>query len=228
MNPDFKNIVMTPDLYRYLLAQAEPPGPVQRGLIERTRALGRPAEMQIPHEQAILLTLLTRLTGARLVVDVGTFTGYSTLAFALGLAAGGRVITCDVCEEWADIARESWREAGVADRVDSRMGPAAETLAALPEEPRIDLAFLDADKPGYAGYWKQLVPRVRAGGLLLADNVLYEGEAADPEADGNGAAIRVFNDLVRADPRVESVVLPIADGLTLARKVHDDDLPASV
>ncbi|WP_431045352.1 O-methyltransferase [Streptomyces sp. P1-3] len=220
MNPadDVKTVSMTPALYRYLLAQAEPPSPVQQRLIDRTRALGTVAEMQIPHEQSVFLTLLSRLARARLIVEVGTFTGYSTLALALGVEPGGRVITCDLSAEWTDIAREAWQAAGVTERIEPRLGPAAETLRALPEEPGIDLVFLDADKPGYQDYWEQLVPRVRPGGLLLADNVLYGGEAADPEATGNAQAIRAFNERVRTDKRVEAVMLPIADGLTLARK----------
>ncbi|MER5872231.1 O-methyltransferase [Streptomyces sp. NPDC002044] len=213
-----KTVPLTREVYDYLVAQAEPPTPVQRELVERTRALGGPARMQVSHEQAVLLTLLARLTGARRIVEVGTFTGYSTLALAEGLSPGGTVIACDVSEEWTAIAREAWKAAGVDDRIDLRIAPARETLAALPAEPVVDLVFLDADKPGYQDYWEQLVPRVRPGGLLLADNVLYGGEAARADAEGNALAIREFNARVRADDRVESVLLPIADGLTLARK----------
>ncbi|MFD9409294.1 O-methyltransferase [Streptomyces sp. NPDC059989] len=215
---EVKTVHLTPEVYAYLVEQAEPPSPVQERLVARTRALGGPAEMQIPHEQAVLLTLLAKLTGARRIVEVGTFTGYSTIALAEGLVAGGRVITCDISDEWTSIAREAWKEAGVADRIDLRIAPALETLTALPPEPVIDLVFLDADKTGYQAYWDQLVPRVRPGGLLLADNVLYGGEAVRADAKGNGLAIREFNAHVRADDRVESVLLPIADGLTLARK----------
>ncbi|MFR0359431.1 O-methyltransferase [Streptomyces sediminimaris] len=215
---NIKTVPMTPGLYRYLLAQAEPPTPVQRRLMERTLALGTVAEMQIPHEQAVFLRMLTTVTATRLVVEVGTFTGYSTLAFALGLPPAGRVITCDVSREWTSIAWQAWQEAGVADRIELRVGPAADTLQALPATPEIDLVFLDADKPGYQEYWDLLVPRVRPGGLLLADNVLYAGEAARPDATGNGRAIRDFNEHVRADRRVEAVMLAVADGLTIARK----------
>lgn len=213
-----KTVPLTREVYDYLVAQAEPQTPVQRELVERTRALGGPAQMQVSHEQGVFLTLLAKLTGARRIVEVGTFTGYSTLALAAGLAPGGTVLACDVSEEWTAIAREAWRAAGVEDRIDLRIAPALETLAALPAEPVIDLVFLDADKPGYQAYWEQLVPRVRPGGLLLADNVLYGGEAARADAAGNALAIREFNARVRADDRVESVLLPVADGLTLARK----------
>ncbi|MGW5342053.1 O-methyltransferase [Streptomyces sp. NPDC004050] len=213
-----KTVPITPEVYAYLLAQTDPPTPAQQQLVARTRELGDVAVMQVPHEQARLLTLLTRITGARRVVEVGTFTGYSTLALAEGLAPGGRVVTCDVSEEWTAIAREAWRAAGVADRIDLRLGPAVDTLAALPYEAEIDLAFLDADKGGYRTYWDELVPRLRPGGLLLADNVLYGGDAARPDATGNALSIREFNARVRADARVDSVLLPLADGLTLARK----------
>ncbi|MGK5734130.1 O-methyltransferase [Streptomyces sp. URMC 124] len=216
-----KAVLLTPAIHRYVQDHAEPPTAIQLSLIERTRGLGAPFEMQVPHEQAVLLTLLARLVSARHIVEVGTFTGYSTLALALGLPPDGRVITCDLSAEWTDIAKHAWRAAGVADRVELRLGPASDTLRALPGEPHIDLAFIDADKPAYMDYWEQLVPRVRPGGLLLADNVLYAGEAADHRATGNAAAIRAFNDQVRADDRVEAVMLPIADGLTLARKRDD-------
>ncbi len=214
-----KTVEMTPEVHAYLLDQTAPPTPVQERLIARTRELGSIAMMQIPHEQGRFLTLLARITGARRIVEVGTFTGYSTLALAEGLAAGGRVLTCDISEEWTAIARDAWKAAGVADRIDLRIAPAAETLRALPHEPEIDLAFLDADKGGYRTYWDELVPRMRPGGLILADNVLYGGEAARPDATGNALAIREFNAHVRADGRVESVLLPVADGLTLARKL---------
>ncbi|GAB2805362.1 O-methyltransferase [Streptomyces daliensis] len=215
---DIKTVSMTPPLYDYLLAQAEPPTPVQTRLIDHTRALGGPAEMQIPHEQGVFLTLLVRLTRAREIVEVGTFTGYSTLALALGQPADGRVVTCDTSEEWTGIARDAWQAAGVAERIEVRLGPAADTLRELPDRQWIDMAFIDADKPGYRDYWEELVPRMRPGGLLLADNVLYGGEAADPEPTGNAWAIRTFNEHVRDDDRVEAVMLPLADGLTLARK----------
>ncbi|MFD6989873.1 O-methyltransferase [Streptomyces sp. NPDC059943] len=213
-----KSVPLTPALYDYIVAQAEPPTPVQERLIARTRALGGPSQMQIPHEQGVLLTLLARLTGARRIVEVGTFTGYSTLALAAGLAPGGTVLTCDISTEWTTIAQDAWEEAGLRDRIDLRIAPALDTLRALPAEPYIDVVFLDADKTGYRAYWDELVPRVRPGGLLLADNVLYGGAAADADAEGNGLAIREFNTHVRADKRVESLLLPIADGLTIAHK----------
>ncbi|WP_083884264.1 O-methyltransferase [Nocardia higoensis] len=214
-----KTLPVTPELAAYVRAQAGPVSAAQRGLIEATLALGDAAEMQIPVEQGALLTLLTRLVGARTVVEVGTFTGYSTLAIALGTDPDARITTCDITDRWSPIARRAWQEAGVADRITQLVGPAAESLAELPDEPLIDLVFIDADKVGYIGYWEQLVPRVRPGGLIIVDNVLYAGEAVSPDAVGNAAAIRAFNRHVLDDERVESVLLTVADGLTLARKV---------
>ena len=213
-----KTIKLTAPIIAYARAQAEPLTPAQEELIEATTALGGIAEMQIPPEQGVLLTLLARLTGARTVVEVGTFTGYSTLALASGIAPGGTVFTLDISTEWTAIAQRAWAKAGVADRIRPVIGPASHTLRDLPDGLVIDLVFIDADKVGYIDYWESLVPRVRPGGLIIADNVLYAGEAADPAATGNGAAIRAFNAHVRADTRTESVLLTVADGLTLARK----------
>ncbi|MFE5541690.1 O-methyltransferase [Streptomyces sp. NPDC056492] len=215
---EVKTVHLTDEVYAYLVAQAEPRSDVQEELVERTRALGREAQMQVPHEQGVFLTLMGKMLGARRIVEVGTFTGYSTLALAAGLVPGGRVLTCDVSEEWTSIAQEAWKAAGVGDRIELVVAPALETLRALPQEPVIDLVFLDADKPGYRAYWDELVPRLRPGGVILADNVLYGGEAVDAGAEGNALAIREFNAYVRGDERMESVMLPIADGLTLARR----------
>nr|WP_205630412.1 class I SAM-dependent methyltransferase [Streptomyces albus] len=217
-----KTVPMTPALHRYLVSHTMAPSRVQRDLMEHTEALGTVAEMRIPHEQAVFLTLLTKLTAARDIIDIGTFTGCSALALALGAPPDGRVITCDTSTEWTGIAQDAWERAGVADRIELRLGPALETLRSLPEEPSFDLAFIDADKPSYRDYWEELLPRVRPGGVLLADNVLYAGDAADPHATGNAGAIRSFNAHVQDDPRVENVMLPIADGLTLSRKRDDE------
>ncbi len=186
--------------------------------MEATTALGGVAEMQIPHEQSVLLTLLAQSINATTIVEIGTFTGYSTLALARGLAPGGVVHTFDISEEWSAIATRGWEDAGVRDRIRQHTGPAAQTLPALAGDLVIDLAFVDADKAGYVGYWETLVPLVRPGGLILADNVLYAGEVVDDSPSANGLAIREFNAHVRADDRVESVLLTIADGLTVARK----------
>ncbi|UGQ10325.1 O-methyltransferase [Yinghuangia sp. ASG 101] len=213
-----KTVPMTDELYSYILGHSTPPDTVQEGLIARTReSLGSTAVMQIPPEQGTFLTLLTKLVAPRFAVEVGTFTGYSALAIARGLPDGGRLLCCDVSEEWTRTAREAWLAAGVADRIELRIAPAIETLGGLVSSPHIDLAFVDADKGGYIGYWEALVPRMRPGGLILADNVLYGGDVVDPGRDSPAEAIHRFNEHVRADPRVEVVVLPIADGLTFAR-----------
>jgi len=195
------------------------PDAVVRDLQAETAGLGDVAGMQIGDDQGQLLTMLTRLTGARRAVEVGTFTGYSSLCIARGLAEGGSLLCCDVSEEWTEIARRAWASAGLADRIELRIAPALDTLRALPAAPDIDLVFIDADKPGYPAYWAELVPRVRSGGLLLADNVLRNGEIADPDVDDeNTTALRAFNDLVASDDRVDTVVLTAFDGLTIARR----------
>ena len=203
----------------YLLAHTTPADEVQRSLIDATQALGDISGMQIAIDQGNLLTLLVRIVGARRVVEVGTFTGYSALCLARGLPDDGHLLCCDVSEEWTAIGREHWDRAGVGDKIELRIGPGADTPAALPAEPQFDLAFVDADKPSYVRYVDELVPRLRAGGLLLIDNVLWSGNVVDPAmTDDNTEAIRRCNDHVAAHPELESLILPIGDGLTLARK----------
>ncbi|MEU4212715.1 class I SAM-dependent methyltransferase [Streptomyces sp. NPDC026206] len=219
--PETKSAPLTPELYAYVLAHNPPLDPVQRALVESTHALfPDEAIKQVAQEQAPLLAFLVRLTGARQVVEVGTFTGLSALAMAQALPADGRLITLDISQEWTAHAREAWAKAGVADRIDLRIAPALQSLRALPAEPHVDLAFLDANKDGYIDYWEQLVPRLRPGGLIVVDNVLFMGQAADPAVtSGPGAHIRAFNEHAAADRRMESVMLTVADGLTLARRV---------
>ena len=214
-----KSFLLDDPLSDYLLAHAAPIDAVQRALIDRTSALGDISGMQVSPEQGALLTLLTGLVGATNAVEVGTFTGYSALCIARGLAAGGRLLCCDVSEEWTAIAREHWTKAAIDDRIDLRIAPAIETLRGLPTDPVIDLAFIDADKPSYVAYVDELVPRLRPNGVLLIDNVLWRGTVVDPKQhDANIDAIRACNDHVAAHPSLESVILPVADGLTLARK----------
>jgi caffeoyl-CoA O-methyltransferase len=215
-----KNPQLTPELYAYVLDHNPPLDPVQRGLVETThRRLAGVAGMQTAEEQGPLLAFLVRLTGARRIVEVGTFTGFSTLSMAQALPEGGQLIACDISEEWTSVGREAWAQADVADRIDLRIAPAIDTLRALPGGPWIDLVFLDADKESYVDYWEELVPRMNPGGLLVVDNTLYHGDVADPAATGGGAAVRAFNDRVRADDRVDDVLLTVADGLTLARRL---------
>ncbi|RIL07669.1 MAG: SAM-dependent methyltransferase [Proteobacteria bacterium] len=214
-----KSFFVSPEIHAYLLAHGTPPDPVQQSLIEETRALGGISMMQIAPEQGAFMTLLARAIGARRAIEVGTFTGYSALCIARGLADGGRLLCCDVSEEWTSIGRRHWERAGVADRIELRIGPAAETLRALPEEELFDLGFIDADKEGYPTYFEEILKRLRPNGLVLVDNVLWFGQVANPEAnDPSTLAIRAFNEKVAHDARVDRVMLPVADGLTILRK----------
>ncbi|MBE1486997.1 O-methyltransferase [Plantactinospora soyae] len=213
-----KSIPLTEDLSAYVLAHGSPPDDLVRELIDETLSvLPADAEMQIAPEQAGLLTFLTRLVNARQAVEIGTFTGLSSLAIARGLPADGHLTCFDISEEYTATARRYWARAGVDDRIDLRIGPAAENLRSLPTEPYLDLAFIDADKTGYLNYWTELVPRMRSGGLIVVDNVLRVGRVLAPKNAGD-RAIAEFNDAVLKDDRVDLVMLPIADGLTLARR----------
>ncbi|MCQ4044635.1 O-methyltransferase [Streptantibioticus rubrisoli] len=216
-----KSPPLTPELYAYVREHNPPLDPVQRELVDITHTrFAESAGLQIAQEQGPLLSFLVRLIGARQIVEVGTFTGFSTLSMARALPEDGRIIACDISEEWTSVGREAWAKAGVADRIDLRIAPALDTLRALPDdEPWIDLSFLDADKGNYPLYWEELVRRTRPGGLLVVDNTLMHGGVTDPNATGSPAAIRAFNDLVLADERVEAVLLTVADGVTLARRV---------
>jgi len=214
-----KSFLLTAELASYLVGHGSPPDTLQLALIDETAALGPIAGMQVSPEQGAFLTLLTRLIGARSAVEVGTFTGYSALCIARGLPADGHLLCCDVSEEWTAIARRAWDAGGVADRIELKIAPGADTLRALPREETIDLGFIDADKPGYPVYYEELLARLRPNGVLLVDNVLWGGRVTQADADDdNTKAIKAFNDMVAADDRVEAVMLPISDGLTLCRK----------
>jgi caffeoyl-CoA O-methyltransferase len=214
-----KSWFLTPAVHQYLIEHGSPPDPVLQELARETQSVGPLALMQVAPEQGAFLELLTRLVGARRAIEVGTFTGYSSICIARGLAPDGRLLCCDVSEEWTAIARRYWDKAGVADRIELRLAPAADTLRALPETPDVDLAFIDADKPGYPVYYEEILKRLRPGGLILADNVLWMGRVADPSADDpQTQAIRAFNAKVARDARVECVMIPLSDGLTLIRK----------
>ena len=216
---DPKSFFLGGEIHEYLVAHGTPPDAVQQQLIARTAELGGISMMQISPEQGAFMTLLTKLVDPQFAVEVGTFTGYSALCIARGLSAGARLLCCDVSEEWTAVARDAWAEAGVADRIDLRIAPATETLAALPADTVIDLAFIDADKPNYANYSEAILSRMKPGGLILVDNVLWGGAVIDAAADDeNTVAIRAFNDMVAADERVESVMIPLGDGITFLRK----------
>jgi caffeoyl-CoA O-methyltransferase len=214
-----KFTALTPELYEYVLAHTPPQDDVLRDLAADTAALGGISMMQVAVEQGALLTWLTRLLGVRFAVEVGTFTGYSAISIARGLAAGGRLLCCDVSEEWTAIARRAWTRAGLADRIELRLGPAIETLKALPKTPPIDLAFVDADKTSYRAYYEELLPRLAERGVIVFDNVLWGGSVADPSrTDESTVAIRELNDFIAGDPRVDAVMLPVADGITVVRR----------
>ncbi|MEU9374579.1 class I SAM-dependent methyltransferase [Streptomyces sp. NPDC048255] len=210
---------ITDELYQYMLDHNPPLDEIQRGLVATTyEKFPDVAGMQSAQEQGPLLAFLVRLTGARHIVEVGTFTGFSTLSMAQALPADGRLIACDISEEWTAYGRRAWEAAGVADRIDLRIAPALQTLREMPAEPHVDLAYLDADKESQIAYWEELVPRLRTGGLIVTDNTLYHGTVLDESATGSAAGVRAFNEHVAADPRMDSVLLAISDGLTLSRK----------
>jgi len=214
-----KSFHISNEVHQYLVDHGTPPDEIARGLIDETREkLGGQAIMQIAPEQGAFMQMLAQLMGARRAIEVGTFTGYSALCTARGLPEDGELLCCDVSEEWTSVGRPFWEKAGVAHKIDLRIGPALETLRALPLERSFDLAFIDADKGGYLDYFEELVQRIRPGGVILCDNVLWFGTVANPEVqDEQTNAIRAFNDAVAADERVDTVMLAIGDGLTFAR-----------
>jgi caffeoyl-CoA O-methyltransferase len=215
-----RNEQLSPELNAYIAAHSSQPDAVLRELAQETaQRFPESSGMQIGAVQGGFMTLLARLMNARAAVEIGTFTGYSAICVARGLAADGRLLCCDVSDEWTSVARRYWAKAGVADRIELRLGPGLDTLRALPREPLFDVAFIDADKGGYLGYWAEVVPRIRPGGAVLADNTLSHGRVVEESVQhADVQAIRDFNDHVAADERVAAVLLPIGDGLTLAWK----------
>jgi caffeoyl-CoA O-methyltransferase len=213
---------MTPELYAYVIDHRSERDAVQQSLIAETQQLGAVGRMQIAPDQGAFMTLLARAIGARRMIEVGTFTGYSSLCLARALPADGRLLCCDLSDEWTSIARRHWQMAGVADKVELRLGPALETLRALPTDPVVDLSFVDADKESYRDYYEELLTRTRPNGLILFDNVLWSGHVLERDgASADTRAIQALNDFLADDARVEAVMLPIADGLMLCRKRAD-------
>jgi caffeoyl-CoA O-methyltransferase len=210
---------MTTELFEYIVSHSSS-DPIYAHIREDTlQSAESQAGMQIGEDQFALLTLLTRLVGARFAIELGTFTGTSAAAIAKGLLPGGRLLCCDISEEWTSIARRHWDEAGLSDRIELRIGPALDTISGLPDEPSVDLVFLDADKGGYVDYYEALIPKLRSGGLLIADNTLWSGNVVDPSiSDQNIDGIRRFNDRVASDARCDVAVLAIGDGVTLCLK----------
>lgn len=213
-----KSFLLTTELHDYLIGHSDPVDEVQADLIAETAALGEISSMQIAPEQGLLMTMLTRLIGARNAIEIGTFTGYSALAIARGLPEDGHLLCLDVSAQWTDVALRYWQRAGVADRIELILGPAADTLRSLPDEPMYDLAFLDADKAAYWVYLEELHPRMRPNSLIVVDNVLRGGRVLEDGGSRDDAAIRAFNDSMAGDDRFDTVLLPVADGLTFLRK----------
>lgn len=208
-------------LYKYLLEHSVRESDLKRRLREVTASLEM-SRMQIAPEQGQFMALLVELIGARRIIEVGTFTGYSALCMAEAMPVDGTLICCDVSDEWTGIARGFWREAGVEEHIDLRLAPALETLDTLLAQGKVgqfDLAFIDADKGNYAHYFERCLTLLRPGGLILIDNTLWDGRVADLEdKEEDTQAIRAFNDQLLEDRRVTISLVPIGDGLTLARK----------
>jgi caffeoyl-CoA O-methyltransferase len=213
-----KTLTLTDELHEYVVAHGSTPDRIGSDLLAETRKRWPDqAGMSIAPEQAAFLTLLTRIMGVRRAVEVGTFTGFSSLAIARGLVDGGMLTCFDVSEEFTSVAQGYWARAGVDDRIDLVIGPAVESLRALPDTADLDLAFVDADKVEYPAYWNEIVPRLRPGGVILVDNVLRAGRVIQPQTDADRAVVD-FNKMVLTDDRVEAVMLPLADGLTMGRR----------
>lgn len=216
-----RTIGITDRLYDYLLSVSVPPDSLWERLRDETSAAVG-FNMQISPEQGQFMSLLVKMLGVGKALEIGTFTGFSALCVARALPADGRLIACDVSEEWTSIARRYWEEAGVAGKIDLRIGPALETLDALIADGQgasFDFAFIDADKENYAGYYERCLELLRPGGVVGVDNTLWSGAVADPDNQtADTVAIRALNKLVYEDERVESCVLPIGDGLSIALK----------
>lgn len=216
-----RRLQITDEIHRYLLQHTVREPEVLARLRAATASLPQ-AQMQIGPDQGQLMALLARLVGAQRCIEVGVFTGYSSLAVALALPPDGRILACDVSEEWTAIARRFWREAGVEHKIELKLQPAARTLEQLlaaGEAGRYDFAFIDADKPAYDTYYELLLKLLRPGGLIALDNTLWSGRVADPDdRDPNTVALRALNDKLHRDERIDVSLLPVGDGLTLARK----------
>lgn len=212
---------LTDDLHEYMVAHGARQDDVLRRVQEEAAAMGDIASMQIAPDQGAFITLLCRLLGAAEAIELGTFTGYSAICIARGLAPGGRLIACELSEEYAETAARNFEDAGVADRIEIRIGPALETLRALPGREAFDFAFIDADKVEYPAYYEECVSRLRTGGVIMVDNVLGGGAITGKNpgfSEESLAGLRAVNDAIRDDERVDVAMIGVADGVTLARK----------
>ena len=201
------------ELDAYAIARSTPESALSRELAEITRADSANPQMMIGNTEGLFLRALVRATGARRVLEIGTFTGYSALAMAGGLPEGGKLITCDIDADSTAIARSFWARSPHGNKIELRLGPALDTIKGL--DGPFDLVFIDADKGGYIDYWDAVVPRMRKGGLIVADNVLWSGRVLDPQ-EPDDRALAAFNEHVSVDGRVEQVMLPVRDGITVA------------
>ncbi len=212
---------LTQDLCRFMLRNRTSEDRLLGELRRETKEeIGALAGMMISEEQGLFLRMLVAAVGAKQVVEVGTFTGYSAACMAAALPTDGKLLCCDVSDEWTSIGRRYWRRSGLADRIELRIAPALDTLRAIPREPPVDFAFVDADKDNYVAYFEALLPKLRTNGLLAFDNVMWHNwmmDAANQDAETIG--IREFNDHILGDPRIETVMLHVGDGLTLIRKL---------
>ena len=218
--PPLKYVALNDTLYDYITRhRSRLVDPILAKLRHETESLGDVARMLISPEQGDFLTLITKLLGVRSAVEIGTFTGYSSICLARGLVRVGRLFCFDINAEWTAVARRYWEKEGLADRIDLQLGDAKEKLSTWePTEP-LDLAFIDADKSGYDTYYEMLLPKMRPNGLFIFDNMVWGGRVIEkPLTDPDGVAIDRLNSKLASDPRVESVLLPVADGLHLARK----------
>ena len=210
---------VSPQILDYVISHSSPPDAVLSELRKETaRRFPDWTVLQIGTEQGTFMTLLSQLIAPRRAVEIGTFTGYYSICLARGLAPGGSLLCCDINADWTSLAREYWQKAGLAGRIELRLGPAAGTLRSLPADASLDLAFIDADKTGYATYWDEIVPRTRPGGIILVDNTFLHGRIFDRDPDPDARAVRDFNEHALADDRVELAMLSVGDGLTFARK----------
>ncbi len=216
-----RSFLLTPELHDYVRGSSEAPDDVAAALLAETAAMAErgeaPATFQIAPEQGVFMQLLTRAVGARHAIEIGTFTGFSALCIARGLPEDGSLVCLDRSQEWTSVARRYWARAGVDDRIDLRLGEALPTLQSLPAGETFDLAFVDADKTGYPAYVEELYGRLTPNGVVLLDNTLRSGNVLDPQSDDDRALVGL-NAALAADPRWETVLLPIADGLTMLRK----------
>lgn len=214
-----KFLHLNQQLYDYVIAHGHNGDSILRDLAEETRSLGRISGMQIAPEQGTMMGILARAIGAKSALEIGVFTGYSSICIARALPPDGKLLCLDVNEVWTSVARRYWERAGLSGKITLKLAPAIETLRALPASHTFDFAFVDADKTNYRNYYEEILKRLRPNGLILIDNVLWNGQVIDgSDKSEDTVAIRALNDFIATDTRVEAVMIPIADGVTVARK----------